>query len=142
MGLSKHRRLDRFELIIEVHRHCIDLPFSILIHAQFFHIYAVFPILSRIYALTRLRIPLGVVIILSFVQMLLSYVDSGDKEKSRDNNTSIGEPKAESMDGHHMKPAFRWFQLQYLAVFLTVMLADWLQGTNMYTLYAVSRIYV
>ena len=32
-------------------------------------------------------------------------------------------------------PAFRRFQVQYLAVYLTVMLADWLQGTNMYTLY-------
>ncbi len=32
---------------------------------------------------------------------------------------------------------FRLFQLQYLTVFLIIMLADWLQGTNMYTLYAV-----
>ncbi|CAD7924255.1 unnamed protein product [Amoebophrya sp. A120] len=30
---------------------------------------------------------------------------------------------------------FRLFQLQYLSVYLTIMLADWLQGTNMYTLY-------
>lgn len=27
------------------------------------------------------------------------------------------------------------FQWSYLSVYLTVMLADWLQGTNMYTLY-------
>lgn len=33
---------------------------------------------------------------------------------------------------------FRLFQLQYLGVYLTIMLADWLQGTNMYTLYSVS----
>jgi len=32
---------------------------------------------------------------------------------------------------------FRIFQLQYLGVYLTIMLADWLQGTNMYTLYSV-----
>lgn len=32
---------------------------------------------------------------------------------------------------------FRLFQLQYLGVYLTIMLADWLQGTNMYTLYSV-----
>jgi MFS family permease len=31
---------------------------------------------------------------------------------------------------------FRLFQLQYLGVYLTIMLADWLQGTNMYTLYS------
>jgi hypothetical protein len=34
--------------------------------------------------------------------------------------------------------SFRYFQLQYLSVFLLTMLADWLQGTNMYTLYMVS----
>lgn len=33
---------------------------------------------------------------------------------------------------------FRWFQLKYLSVYLILMLADWLQGTNMYTLYSVS----
>lgn len=32
-------------------------------------------------------------------------------------------------------PKFRSFQLQYLSVYLIIMLADWLQGTNMYTLY-------
>lgn len=35
---------------------------------------------------------------------------------------------------------FRWFQFQYLSVYFTVMLADWLQGTNMYTLYSVIRL--
>ncbi|CAD7933645.1 unnamed protein product [Amoebophrya sp. A120] len=33
------------------------------------------------------------------------------------------------------KASFRTFQLKYLSVYLTIMLADWLQGTNMYTLY-------
>jgi len=32
-------------------------------------------------------------------------------------------------------PAFRKFQRQYLIVYAIVMMADWLQGTNMYTLY-------
>jgi len=32
-------------------------------------------------------------------------------------------------------PAFRAFQRQYLLVYYIIMLADWLQGTNMYTLY-------
>eukprot|EP00629_Pelagomonadales_sp_RCC1024_P015224 CAMPEP_0119268788 /NCGR_PEP_ID=MMETSP1329-20130426/6451_1 /TAXON_ID=114041 /ORGANISM="Genus nov. species nov., Strain RCC1024" /LENGTH=353 /DNA_ID=CAMNT_0007268771 /DNA_START=128 /DNA_END=1185 /DNA_ORIENTATION=+ len=31
---------------------------------------------------------------------------------------------------------FGAFQREYLAVYLTIMLADWLQGTNMYTLYS------
>jgi hypothetical protein len=34
---------------------------------------------------------------------------------------------------------FRVFQAKYLSVYLVTMLADWLQGTNMYTLYSVSR---
>jgi hypothetical protein len=33
---------------------------------------------------------------------------------------------------------FRVFQAKYLSVYLVTMLADWLQGTNMYTLYSVS----
>jgi hypothetical protein len=37
---------------------------------------------------------------------------------------------------------FRWFQAQYLVVYLVIMLADWLQGTNMYTLYHVSGLYM
>lgn len=37
---------------------------------------------------------------------------------------------------------FRLFQLQYLGVYLTIMLADWLQGTNMYTLYSVSEFFI
>jgi hypothetical protein len=37
-----------------------------------------------------------------------------------------------------MTTEFRLFQFQYLSVYLTIMLADWLQGTNMYTLYSVS----
>eukprot|EP00597_Dinobryon_sp_UTEXLB2267_P001631 CAMPEP_0170080960 /NCGR_PEP_ID=MMETSP0019_2-20121128/16952_1 /TAXON_ID=98059 /ORGANISM="Dinobryon sp., Strain UTEXLB2267" /LENGTH=415 /DNA_ID=CAMNT_0010295161 /DNA_START=193 /DNA_END=1440 /DNA_ORIENTATION=- len=32
--------------------------------------------------------------------------------------------------------SFRLFQVQYLTVYLIIMLADWLQGTNMYTLYS------
>lgn len=32
---------------------------------------------------------------------------------------------------------FARFQRQYLVVYLLVMFADWLQGTNMYTLYKV-----
>lgn len=38
--------------------------------------------------------------------------------------------------------AFRSFQLQYLSVYLITMLADWLQGTHMYTLYQVCSFFV
>jgi hypothetical protein len=38
---------------------------------------------------------------------------------------------------HHATKEFRLFQLKYLLAYLIIMLADWLQGTNMYTLYMV-----
>lgn len=54
------------------------------------------------------------------------------------------EPSAEPSTGsaqsnkkHNKSKAFRWFQAHYLSVYLITMLADWLQGTNMYTLYSV-----
>ena len=34
-------------------------------------------------------------------------------------------------------PKFRSFQRNYLAIYLIIFLADWLQGTNMHTLYMV-----
>jgi hypothetical protein len=52
----------------------------------------------------------------------------GTPSYTRANHTSDSPPTTTS-------PGFRRFQFQYLAVYLTVMLADWLQGTNMYTLY-------
>jgi hypothetical protein len=42
----------------------------------------------------------------------------------------------EKLGTQKISAAFRWFQLQYISVYLIIMLADWLQGTNMYTLYA------
>mmetsp|Transcript_17043 Transcript_17043/g.39894 ORF Transcript_17043/g.39894 Transcript_17043/m.39894 type:complete len:369 (+) Transcript_17043:74-1180(+) len=59
--------------------------------------------------------------LLSIAQMAAA---SGKPTKVKDSgaNTNVGE--------------FRLFQSSYLVVYLTIMLADWLQGTNMYTLYA------
>lgn len=54
---------------------------------------------------------------------------------------SVKQRRAESTTaGAHAQTssAFRLFQVQYLTVYLMIMCADWLQGTNMYTLYAVS----
>lgn len=47
----------------------------------------------------------------------------------------------EKKDHKRVTSEFRWFQVQYLGVYLTIMVADWLQGTNMYTLYSVSKEY-
>ncbi|KAG5186125.1 hypothetical protein JKP88DRAFT_269617 [Tribonema minus] len=47
----------------------------------------------------------------------------------REGATSSGEVSGK------LAPSFRKFQVKYLSVYMVVMLADWLQGTNMYTLY-------
>jgi MFS family permease len=39
-------------------------------------------------------------------------------------------------DARALRGKFRQFQVTYLTVYLITMLADWLQGTNMYTLYS------
>lgn len=52
---------------------------------------------------------------------------------------SDGADHNDKKDHKRTTTEFRWFQLQYLGVYLTIMVADWLQGTNIYTLYSVSR---
>lgn len=56
--------------------------------------------------------------------VLQKTVSKGGDDK--DKNSVIGE----------RVPKFRSFQRQYLCVYYIIMLADWLQGTNMYTLYS------
>ena len=63
------------------------------------------------------------VIAIFIIQLIVDYYTSeSTKEESRIKN---GKSTTE----------FRWFQLSYLSAYLIIMLADWLQGTNMYTLY-------
>ena len=50
---------------------------------------------------------------------------NGEKEKKSDSETSMSQRRA-----------FHGLQRDYLVVYLIIMLADWLQGTNMYTLYS------
>ena len=74
--------------------------------------------------------------VLSFLIGLLSllqFLMTSKESKKADSSPSGGEVKTSK--------AFRLFQVQYLTVYLIIMCADWLQGTNMYTLYAVSDIY-
>jgi len=46
------------------------------------------------------------------------------------------EHSAESKPRGKQEPEFRAFQRQYLTVYTLIMMADWFQGTNMYTLYS------
>jgi len=49
--------------------------------------------------------------------------------------TEGGSGKSASVPSGDKLGAFKKFQRQYLLVYIVIMLADWLQGTNMYTLY-------
>merc|ERR1719362_483590 len=51
------------------------------------------------------------------------------RDKDKDSNN-------ESKPSGEQAPVFRSFQRQYLVVYAIIMMADWFQGTNMYTLYS------
>merc|ERR1719356_1879643 len=50
--------------------------------------------------------------------------------RNRDSTTSDAKPTGDQAKG------FRSFQREYLTVYTIIMMADWFQGTNMYTLYS------
>lgn len=60
---------------------------------------------------------------------ITSLVALGERTLSKDGKEGSSKPSGDKL------PAFRAFQRQYLLVYSIVMMADWLQGTNMYTLY-------
>jgi len=62
----------------------------------------------------------GALVVFALGQQVLTSKDTNEKSS----------PSGEK------KPAFKKFQRQYLTVYYIVMLADWMQGTNMYTLYS------
>ncbi len=68
------------------------------------------------------------------------FPTKGEKELEREARQVIQHQSEGKQHDQRQKMSalysFRWFQVQYLTVYLLIMLADWLQGTNMYTLYA------
>lgn len=72
------------------------------------------------------------ILVLSALVLLTSIVEWVVSSKCAEGTVSTKSSKTRSS-------SFRVFQLHYLSVYLITMLADWLQGTNMYTLYSVSR---
>lgn len=58
------------------------------------------------------------------------------------NESKKGPGDTDGQSSVQISREFRLFQVQYLTVYLIIMCADWLQGTNMYTLYAVSIVLI
>lgn len=78
---------------------------------------------------TKLILLMTLLLSFSFLtQIFLTFFESKN-DREVDNLNNLTKPTW----------SFRFFQLQYLSVYLIIMLADWLQGTNMYTLYSVSK---
>ncbi|CAN0136093.1 unnamed protein product [Phaeothamnion confervicola] len=71
--------------------------------------------------------------VLAIIQALIGGPESSGDRDGAGGCTSPGGSK--TAGSAKQLARFRRFQLTYLAPFLTVMLSDWLQGTNMYTLY-------
>jgi len=74
------------------------------------------------------------VIILSLIQIIVPDSNPSNTSSVERNDQNHKDPNAKPTVAKMRE--FRWFQVQYLLVYLVIMLADWLQGTNMYTLYA------
>ena len=55
---------------------------------------------------------------------------SSDDEKEKSNGTDDTEKSSQELESE-----FSSFRRQYLGVYMVIMLADWMQGTHMYTLY-------
>lgn len=72
------------------------------------------------------------ILILGIYQLDLHQLFNG----SNSSNSSCSSVSNSNNNKAEVTWKFRKFQLSYLIVYLLIMLADWLQGTNMYTLYS------
>ncbi|RYH13229.1 hypothetical protein EON65_36180 [archaeon] len=82
-----------------------------------------------------LRLIAGLSVLVTITGLLEQILESRKLNKdSKSSKTKSGK----HVHGSQRNKGFRWLQFHYLSVYLITMLADWLQGTNMYTLYSVS----
>ena len=105
---------------------------------------------SRNWPLWAMR-SIEILSLLSLLAVRLSWSSSSSKpEKGEDETDDVGgtssrkkgkggnnklQVSESSIEVVRNSVSFRMFQLQYLSVYLIVMLADWLQGPTMFTLY-------
>ena len=82
------------------------------------------------WALQTILLLFSIICLLFIVEFQLPA--RGEKEHKR----RLEEKQHDQRQKSSLMNSFHWFQVQYLTVYLLIMLADWLQGTNMYTLYA------
>jgi hypothetical protein len=70
------------------------------------------------------------------VTAVLTHFYTPDDEKTTDAVSSLANQQAEGKKTRaNLHKEFDSFRHKYIAVYLVIMLADWMQGTHMYTLY-------
>lgn len=72
--------------------------------------------------------------LLIFTLIATSFYTPEDEKESQ-SATANGSSKTAAAERHQLHVSFDSFRRQYLLVYLIIMLADWMQGTHMYTLY-------
>jgi L-lactate permease len=90
------------------------------------------------WALRLIASLVALVIGTAVLEQVVTATTSNSEKNKKKNDEDKATNTSKATSSSKMTWAFRWFQLQYLSVYLLTMLADWLQGTNMYTLYSVS----
>lgn len=78
--------------------------------------------------------------LLAVVMGLTNLLPSASSSSEQDEKDMKSDEKKKKMNGTTKTPQelekdFQSFQRQYLTVYMIIMLADWMQGTHMYTLY-------
>mmetsp|Transcript_28555 Transcript_28555/g.77278 ORF Transcript_28555/g.77278 Transcript_28555/m.77278 type:complete len:480 (-) Transcript_28555:342-1781(-) len=70
-------------------------------------------------------------LLLTVTIVITQYLYTSDDETEEKSEKGSGDEKTKAA----LKTEFDSFRRQYILVFLVIMLADWMQGTHMYTLY-------
>jgi len=81
----------------------------------------------------RLLILMSGILVVTYC-LSLFFTPQDEKEEKEEKSTANGS-KSASVNIHKLHSEFNKFRHRYIAVYLIIMLADWMQGTHMYTLY-------
>jgi len=86
------------------------------------------------WAMNLLVVMTGLLILTYFISTLVTPADNDEQQNNNNNNNKSKEPTAVATN-EKLHKDFNIFRRKYLIVYLIIMLADWMQGTHMYTLY-------
>jgi len=82
---------------------------------------------------------MSVFLVITTIVTQVLYKPQDDTEEkpssSKKGTKAYEEEKTKAADGVVLKKEFDGFRRKYIMVYLVIMLADWMQGTHMYTLY-------